>query len=257
MSQQPVKINILQNVAWISLNRPESHNAADETLLVALHNALETTATNVDVRVVVLTGTGKSFCSGADLKAGIGPDMDFKAHLEHTFNPVIRIMRNMNKPIITAVNGVAAGAGASIALAGDIRIWSTAASFLEAFSKIALIPDAGSTWFLPRLVGYHKAFDLCARATRVLPDEGLRLGLCEHVFAAETFETEVQAFAEQLALGPSHAIALTKRALNASLNNSLETQLDLEGDLQNLAGRHPDFVEGVTAFLEKRQAKFK
>lgn len=243
------------NVMFIVMNRPESLNSANEAMLLEMQDALKTAERDKSVRCVVVTGAGRGFCSGADLKEQHAP-INFKAHLDKTFNPVVRSMRTIEKPVITAVNGIAAGAGASIALAGDIRVWSTDASFMEAFSRIALIPDAGSTWLLPRLVGYHRAFDLMVHAEKVGPDAALQMGLCERVYPAAEFEAKVKALAENLAQGPTKSFGLTKRALNHAMNASFNDQLEYEGQIQQIAGANPDFLEGVTAFLEKRAAKF-
>ncbi len=255
ITSQTVLTKLEHGVLTITMNRPDSLNSANEAMLLAMQDALKTAERDKTVRCVIVTGAGRGFCSGADLKEHSGP-INFKAHLDKTFNPVVRMMRTLEKPVITAVNGVAAGAGASIALAGDIRVWSTNASFTEAFSKIALIPDAGSTWLLPRLVGYHRAFDLMVHASRVEPDDALAMGLCERVYPAEEFEARVKALAERLAQGPTRTFGLTKRALNKAMTNTFEEQLEYEGQIQQIAGSSPDFAEGVRAFLEKREAKF-
>ncbi len=253
---QNVITRVENNVIYIAMNRPESLNSANEAMLLEMQDALKTAERDKNVRCIVVTGNGRGFCSGADLREQHAA-LNFKAHLDKTFNPVVRLMRTIEKPVITAVNGVAAGAGASIALAGDIRVWSTDASLMEAFSRIALIPDAGSTWLLPRLVGYHRAFDLMVHAEKVGPDAALGMGLCERVYPAAEFEAKVKALAENLAQGPTKSFGLTKRALNHAMNASFTDQLEYEGQIQQIAGANPDFVEGVSAFLEKRAAKFK
>ncbi len=183
--------------------------------------------------------------------------MSFTEHLNATYNPLIRTMRGLGKPVISAVNGVAAGAGASLALAGDLRLWAQGARLIEVFSNIALVPDSGSTWFLPRLVGYSRAFELMALADTVSATEALRLGLCEQVYPDETFLADVQAYAERLAARPANALKLTKRALNAAMTSSLDAALDTEAELQQLAGDHWEHAEGVTAFKEKRAPDFR
>jgi 2-(1,2-epoxy-1,2-dihydrophenyl)acetyl-CoA isomerase len=255
---QLILSEVRNGVLYITMNRPESLNAANAAMLLEMQAALKNAATDPAVRCIVVTGAGRGFCSGADLKETVGEvGFSFKEHLDHTFNPVVRLMMTIEKPVITAVNGVAAGAGASIALAGDIRLWSETASFVEAFSNIALIPDAGSTWLLPRVVGYHKAFELMALATKVLAPEGLRLGLCEHIYSANELMEQTTLLAERLAAGPTKALGLTKRALRTNMAQSFEAALETEGDIQELAGNSHDFREGVAAFLEKRPVKFK
>jgi 2-(1,2-epoxy-1,2-dihydrophenyl)acetyl-CoA isomerase len=241
-------------VFTVTMNRPESLNAANEEMLAAMAQALTQADRDAAVRCIVVTGSGRGFCSGADLKAGIHGSL--KEHLDRTFNPVISRITSTEKPVITAVNGVAAGAGASIALAGDIRVFAESAVFTEAFSKIALIPDAGSTWFLPRLVGYNRAFDLMVHAEKVSAEDALQMGLCERVYPDAEFMPRVQALAQRLAEGPTKTFGLTKRALQRAMNHTLPEHLEYEGQLQNIAGATADFKEGVQAFLEKRAAKF-
>lgn len=252
----PVLRDLRGGVLTLTLNRPDKLNAANDALLVGLRGALEDAGQDANVRVVVITGAGRGFCAGQDLGDVTGREMGFAEHLRHTYNPLIAQMRSLEKPVITAVNGVAAGAGASLALAGDIRLWSGAASLIEIFSNVALVPDSGSTWFLPRSVGYHKAFELMALAERVLPEEGLRLGLCEHVFPEGTFVQEVRAYAEKLAARPPGALGLMKRALSAAMSGTLEDALELEARLQQLAGEGAEHAEGLAAFREKRPPKY-
>lgn len=249
-----IETRLENNVFYLTMNRPESLNAANEEMLVAMGQALLQAERDVDVRCVVVSGNGRGFCSGADLKAGIHGSL--KEHLDKTFRPVVSRMRLMGKPVITAVNGMAAGAGASIALAGDMRIFASSAVFVEAFIGIALIPDAGSTWFLPRLVGYNRAFDLMVNAEKVNAEDAYKMGLCERVYPDDEFQARVKDLAERLAAGPTLTIGLTKRALNKAMTVTFEEALEYEGQLQDIAGVSHDFKEGVTAFLEKRPAKF-
>jgi 2-(1,2-epoxy-1,2-dihydrophenyl)acetyl-CoA isomerase len=252
---EPVVLTNLENgVFTITMNRPEALNAANEELLSAVASALTQAERDDAVRCIVVTGAGRGFCSGADLKAGIHGSL--KEHLDRTFRPVVSRMRSIPKPVITAVNGVAAGAGASIALAGDIRVFAESAVFVEAFIGIALIPDAGSTWFLPRLVGYNRAFDLMINAEKISAESAFGMGLCERVYPDAEFMTKVKTLAEKLAAGPTKTIGLTKRALNKAMSSTLEEALEYEGQLQDIAGASADFKEGVAAFLEKRPAKF-
>ncbi|MDB5044938.1 MAG: enoyl-CoA hydratase [Deinococcus sp.] len=243
-------------VRTLTLNRPDKLNAANDALLLMLTAQLQAADADNAVRVVVITGAGRGFCAGQDLGDVSGRDMTFTEHLNQTYNPLIRTLRGLGKPVITAVNGVAAGAGASLALSGDIRLWAQSASLIEVFSNIALVPDSGSTWFLPRLVGYHRAFALMALADRVRPDDALKYGLCEEVLADEGFADALQAYAERLASRPAHALKLTKQALNAAMTSTLDQALDLEAELQQLAGDHWEHEEGVTAFKAKRAPEF-
>lgn len=256
MEQPVILVSDRSAVRTLTLNREGKLNAANDDLLLTLTRELERADADPSVRVVVITGAGRGFCAGQDLGDVSGRGMTFTEHLNHTYNPLVRTIRGLSKPVISAVNGVAAGAGASLALAGDIRLWAQGASLIEVFSNIALVPDSGSTWFLPRLVGYHRAFELMALAEKVRAEDALRLGLCEQVFPDETFRDDVQVYAERLATRPAHALKLTKQALNAALTSTLDQALDLEAELQQLAGDHWEHEEGVTAFKDKRPAQF-
>lgn len=253
----PVLTSLENGVLTVTMNRPDVLNAANEAMLLALVDAFRVAERDEAVRAVVLTGAGRAFCSGADLKQDRAEAFSFKEHLERTFNPLVLKMRSLEKPVVTAVNGVAAGAGASIALAGDIRVWSENASFIELFSRIGLIPDAGSTWLLPRLVGLHRAFDLCVHGEKVGPEDGLRMGLCERVYPAAEFEERVRALAENLAAGPTRCYGLTKRAMNKAMSLSLPEALEYEALTQEIAGATADHKEGVAAFAEKRAPAFR
>ena len=256
MEQSVILVSDQAAVRTLTLNREHKLNAANDGLLLTLTRELERADADPAVRVVVITGAGRGFCAGQDLGDVSGRDMTFTEHLNHTYNPLIRTIRGLSKPVITAVNGVAAGAGASLALAGDIRLWTRGANLIEVFSNIALVPDSGSTWFLPRLVGYHRAFEMMAFAEKIGADDALRLGLCEQVFPDETFRADVQAYAERLAARPANALKLTKQALTDALTSTLDQALDREAELQQLAGDHWEHEEGVTAFKEKRPAQF-
>jgi 2-(1,2-epoxy-1,2-dihydrophenyl)acetyl-CoA isomerase len=259
-SPSDVVLQHLQNgVLTLIMNRPESLNSANDQMLHGLLSCVQQAGAREDVRVVVLTGAGRGFCAGADLGMMAGEHTDskrFSTHLEHTFNPLILAIRALPQPLISAVNGVAAGAGASLALVGDVRLWSSSASFLQVFSNIGLVPDAGSTWLLPRVVGLHRAFELMALAEKVGPDEALRLGLCERVYPAAEFADQVQAYAERLAARPAAALALTKQAIQAAMSSTLQEALLTEARLQDLAGASWEHREGVQAFMEKRQPDF-
>jgi 2-(1,2-epoxy-1,2-dihydrophenyl)acetyl-CoA isomerase len=241
-------------VAVVRLNRPAQLNALNESLLVGLRDLLRELRRDCAIRAVLLTGNGRGFCSGAELRQE--EIRDPGELLRVFYHPVIREMRALPKPIVVAVNGVAAGAGMSIALAGDIILGSDAASFCAAFSKIGLIPDAGSTFFLPRIAGDHRARAIAMLADRIDAQEAFRLGLLHKVLPPEGLMPEAQAVAQHLARMPTTAFALIKKALEASSSGSLDDQLELEAKLQSIASKTNDFREGVAAFLDKRAPVF-
>lgn len=245
------------SVATITLNRPAVLNALNRDLMLELRQCFERARDDADVRAVVLTGAGRGFASGADLGGGGGQRMDSGTTLRTLYHPVITMMREMPKPIIAAVNGVAAGAGMSLVMACDIILAGQSASFLQAFSRIGLIPDAGATWFLPRLVGDMRARALAILAEQIPADEAHRLGIVWKVFADEQLMPEAGKMAAKLSTMPTRAYAMIKQTLNATHGNSLADQLELEALLQTEAGRTEDFAEGVAAFREKRAANFK
>ncbi len=254
-----VELKIENNVAWILLNRPDVFNSFNREMALLLQRTLDNCNENTDVRAIVITGNGKAFCAGQDLKEVTDPELNpgFRKILEEHYNPIIQKIRTIEKPIIGAVNGVAAGAGANIALACDIVVASENASFIQAFSKIGLIPDSAGTFFLPRLIGFQKASALMMLGDKVSAVEALNIGMIFKIFAAGVFEEEVQVLAENLAQMPTKALGLTKRLLNQSMSNTLEQQLALESDLQIEASSSNDYKEGVTAFVEKRKPEFK
>ncbi|MGI4869954.1 MAG: enoyl-CoA hydratase-related protein [Janthinobacterium lividum] len=244
-------------VATLTLNRPEVFNAFDDALGRELLAALHTVATDAQVRAVVLTGAGRAFCSGQDLKAAQQePQLSFREVLHQRYNPIIRAMRSLPKPIIGRLNGVAAGAGASLALACDALIASSESSLVEAFVNIGLVPDSGSAYFLPRLVGPLKAFELCTLGSKVPADEALRLGLVNQVVAPDQLDEVTYALAARYAAAPAYAIGLIKQLLQKSATATLDEMLDLEADYQQLAGESADYREGVQAFAEKRKPSF-
>lgn len=254
-----IESKIQNNVAFINLNRPDVFNSFNREMALLLQKTLDDCNGNPEVRAIVLTGNGKAFCAGQDLKEVTDPDLNpgFRKILEEHYNPIIQRIRTIEKPIIAAVNGVAAGAGANIALACDIVVASENASFIQAFSKIGLVPDSAGTFFLPRLIGFQKASALMMLGDKVTASEAEGLGMVYKVFPAETFEEEVTKIALNLAQMPTKAIGLTKRLLNESMGNNLEQQLVLESDLQIEASSSNDYKEGVTAFVEKRKPEFK
>ncbi|MBV8913220.1 MAG: 2-(1,2-epoxy-1,2-dihydrophenyl)acetyl-CoA isomerase [Acetobacteraceae bacterium] len=248
-----------QKQGWckITLNRPDRLNAFNEEMSLALLGELERVAADRACRAVLLTGEGRGFCAGQDLNdRQPGASVDLGSTIERLYNPLIRRLRSLPKPVICAVNGVAAGAGANIALACDIVLAARSAKFIQAFAKIGLIPDCGGTYFLPRLVGEARAKALALTAEPLAAEMAAAWGLIWKVFDDDSLLAEAEALALHLAAQPTHGLALTKRAFAASVSNTLDQQLDLERDLQREAGRTPDYAEGVRAFLEKRPPTF-
>jgi 2-(1,2-epoxy-1,2-dihydrophenyl)acetyl-CoA isomerase len=247
-------------VLRLTLNRPSRLNALDDELLDALGVALEVARDDDAVRCVLITGAGRGFCAGADLASGLLLDANrgelVRRRLQTLYAPVILGIRELEKPVVAAVNGVAAGAGMSLALACDLRVCGESASFIQAFVRIGLVPDAGSTFFLPRLVGMARAAELAMLGDAVSAEEALRIGLVNRVVPDGSLPEEARALAERLARGP-RSVGLAKRALNAALVSDLRGQLACEEDLQALAIASEDAVEGVTAFIEKRAAEFR
>lgn len=250
------------HVCTITLNRPDVLNAFNDALTKELADALKYADRDKDTRVIVITGSGRAFSSGQDLGdlkkkyvPGFVPELG--NDLRRRYNPVITRIIEMEKPVIASVNGVAAGAGCSLALACDMRIAAEEASFIEVFINVGLIPDSGSTYTLPRLVGYGKAFELCTLGSKIDAREALRLGLVNQVVSADQLAETTNKIAGKLASLPGKAIGLTKRLLNQSLENDLKQQLEAEAFAQETAGKTHDHVEGVTAFLEKRKPEFK
>ena len=247
-----------EKVMVITLNRADKFNSFNREMALHLHDALDEAETNENVRAIVLTGIGKAFCAGQDLSEAIDPNGPGIAKIvsEH-YNPIILKIRKIEKPIIAAVNGVAAGAGANIALACDIVTATNSASFIQAFSKIGLIPDSGGTFFLPRLIGFQRATALMMTGDKVMALEALQMGMIYKVFADDTFMQDVLAFANNLSNMPTKGLGLTKRLLNESVYNTHEKQLVSEGLVQVEAANTYDYSEGVNAFLEKRKPEFK
>lgn len=244
----------------LTLNRPDKLNSFNAEQHEMLKAALEQCAEDATCRAIVLTGAGRGFCAGQDLSergAMLSDDIDLGATLDRFYNPLIRLLRSMGKPVICAVNGVAAGAGANIALSCDIVIAAKSAKFIQAFSRIGLIPDAGGTYWLTRHLGEARAKALALTAHPLPAEEAAAWGLIWRAVDDDKLMDEVTALAEGFAKGPTYAYALTKKAINAASTNSLDQQLDLERQLQREAGRSEDYREGVQAFLGKRQPAFK
>lgn len=259
-AENSVQIAIDEGVARLTLNRPDKLNAFDEEMLVALRGAVESAAQDDSVRAVLLTGAGRAFCAGQDLAAvevpGAGSVPDLGHLLETRYNPLVRAIRALEKPVVCAVNGVAAGAGANLALACDMVLAGRSARFIQAFCKIGLVPDSGGTWSLTRLVGEARAKGMALTGRPIDAETAAAWGLIWQVVDDDRLMDEADALVRDLAAGPTVGLGLTKQALQAATTNSLDTQLDLERDLQRTAGRTADYAEGVTAFLEKRPPHF-
>ena len=260
MTEPLLLVAVAEGVATLTLNRPERLNAFTAGLHEELAAALERAAGDDAIRALLITGAGRGFCAGQDLSErkptpGEGP-RDLSQALERYYNPLIRRLRGLEKPVVAAVNGVAAGAGAGLALACDIVIAAHSASFIEAFSRIGLVPDAGNTFFLPRLVGSARAMAMALTGEAVPAERAAEWGLIWKAVPDGALMSEARGLAVRLAQGPTRALGLTKRALNRSATNDLPAQLDLERDLQREAGQGEDYREGVAAFLEKRPPRF-
>ncbi len=249
---------IKNSIAFITLNRPEKFNAFNREMALLLQEKLAECESNKEVRCVYITGSGKAFSAGQDLAEVIDPDGPGmqKILVEH-YNPIITKIRTLSKPVVAAVNGVAAGAGANIALCCDVVIASESVSFIQAFSKIGLIPDSGGTFFLPRLIGVQKASAIIMLGDKISAEEAERIGMIYKFFPDDTFTTEAEKVATTLAALPTKGLAYTKQALNKSLGQTLEQQLQTEDEYQQKAALTKDFKEGVTSFLEKRKPNFK
>lgn len=253
-----LKIKQEAGVCTLTLNRPEVFNSFNKAMAIALQQALDNCATDESVRAIVITGEGKAFCAGQDLAEATDPNgPELRSIVRDHYNPIIQRIRTIEKPVIAAVNGVAAGAGANIALACDLTIAKESASFIQAFSKIGLIPDSGGTFFLPRIVGMQKALALMMTGDKVNATQAEAMNMIYKVVADDQFDEEVAKLATTLAAMPTKGLGLTKKAVNQSFSNDLSTQLAVEEVLQTEAGQTYDFNEGVNAFLEKRKPEFK
>ena len=249
---------IEDQVCTIRLNRPKVFNSFTKEMALAFQSILKKCEQNPSVRAILITGEGKAFCAGQDLQEITdpkGPKLD--SIVRDHYNPIVELIRAIEKPIVCAVNGVAAGAGANIALACDITVAAASSSFIQAFSKIGLIPDSGGTFFLPRIIGRQKATALMMLADKVKAEDAEKMGMIYKVYADETLQAEAKKIAKKLACLPTIGLGLTKRALNNSLTNDLTTQLAFEEELQTKAGKTFDYKEGVSAFIDKRAPKFK
>jgi 2-(1,2-epoxy-1,2-dihydrophenyl)acetyl-CoA isomerase len=252
-----LRYEVSEQVATITLDRPDALNSLTVPLKRDLLDAFKTAARDPDVRVVVLTGSGRAFCAGQDLRERLEPDAaPLAVEVRERYNPIIRAMVELDKPIVGAINGVAAGAGASLAFACDIRIAAEGATFVLGFGRVGLIPDSGATWLLPRLIGASKATELALTNDPLSAADAERLGLVAKVVPADELAAASRQLAARLAAGAPMAIALTKRAMRRALEASLEGTLEYEADLQGVAGRTRDHGEGIAAFIEKRSPRF-
>jgi 2-(1,2-epoxy-1,2-dihydrophenyl)acetyl-CoA isomerase len=256
---QTILYQVDQGVATITLNRPERLNAFTDQMLLEITQALKSADKDETVRVIVISGAGRGFCAGQDLNSlpETISEHQLYDHLMDHYRPMIKLVRTIEKPILAAINGPAAGAGASLALACDLKIMAKTAYLLQAFNNIGLIPDAGSTWFLVRQVGYSRAFELAVEADRIPAERCLELGLVNRIVEPDALLPEARAWAEKLAQRPTYAVGLTKRAMNRALTSTLMEAIEYEAHLQQLAAQSEDFAEGTKAFKEKRPAVFK
>lgn len=261
MSQQFIISSLESGVLKITLNRPDVLNSFNYAMAEEVQDALKEAETNDEIRCVLLTANGKAFCAGQDLKEvteiAKDPDRELSEVVHHTYNPIIRAIRTLEKPVICAVNGTAAGAGANIALACDMVIANEDAKFIQSFSNIGLIPDSGGTYFLPRLIGLARATELTFTGRPVKALEAVEMGMIYKSVPADQLMIEATRLSEKFAAMPTRGFGLTKRGFNAGFFNSLGAQLKLEADLQAEAGKTHDYNEGVSAFLEKRKPEFK
>lgn len=252
-----ILLTVENGVGTITLNRPDVFNAFNDEQSYELQDAFKQVAKNDEVRVVVLTGAGKAFCSGQDLKAIAGAEKrSLEESLHKRYNPIIRAMRNLPKPIIARVNGVAAGAGCSLALACDLVVAAESAKFIEVFVNVGLVLDSGSSYFLPRLVGSARAFEMSTMASRITAQQAYEWGIANKVVPDAELDTAVAQYTEYYRTAPTKAIALMKKMLNKSFHSDLDTMLDYEAQCQQIAGNSSDYKEGVQAFNEKRKPAF-
>lgn len=259
MAYQFITSTLSEGVATITLDRPDVLNSINRAMAKELQLTLGAVGKDPAVRAILLTGSGRAFCAGQDLSEAVppeGPRPDLGDIVHASYNPVIRLIRGIEKPVICAVNGVAAGAGANLALACDILIAAEEASFIQSFSKLGLIPDSGGTFFLPRLVGLHRATAMMMLGEKIHAERARELGLVYEVVPHSVLHETAFAMARSLASQATRGFGLTKRALNRSLGSDLDAQLEFEEELQREAGRTHDYEEGVRAFLEKRKPEF-
>ncbi|SIQ26005.1 2-(1,2-epoxy-1,2-dihydrophenyl)acetyl-CoA isomerase PaaG [Marinobacterium stanieri] len=261
MAYETIEFEITDGVAVLTLNRPDRMNSFNTEMHAEVRDAIKQAKKSEEVRCLLITGNGRGFCAGQDLSdRNVDPNAEMPnlgESIEKNYNPLIRSLQALEMPVICAVNGVAAGAGANIAFACDIVLAARSASFIQAFCKIGLVPDSGGTWTLPRLVGHARAMALSMLGDKISAEQAMAWGMIWKCIDDEALKDEALAMAKQLATQPTKGLALIKRAIQSSWDNSFDEQLDLERDLQTLAGRTEDYREGVSAFMNKRQPTFK
>ncbi|GAA0686002.1 2-(1,2-epoxy-1,2-dihydrophenyl)acetyl-CoA isomerase PaaG [Marinobacterium maritimum] len=261
MAYETIEFEITDGVAVLTLNRPDRMNSFNTEMHAEVRDAIKQAKKSEEVRCLLITGNGRGFCAGQDLSdRNVDPNAEMPnlgESIEKNYNPLIRSLQALEMPVICAVNGVAAGAGANIAFACDIVLAARSASFIQAFCKIGLVPDSGGTWTLPRLVGHARAMALSMLGDKISAEQAMAWGMIWKCVDDETLKDEALTMAKQLATQPTKGLALIKRAIQSSWDNSFDEQLDLERDLQTLAGRTEDYREGVSAFMAKRQPTFK
>ncbi len=253
-----IQLQQKQSLGILTLNRPEVFNSFNQEMALAVQKALDDYAGDASVRAIMITGNGKAFCAGQDLQEAIDNNgLEIKQIVDEHYNPIVRRIRSIKKPILAAVNGVAAGAGANLALACDVVVAAQSSSFLQAFSKIGLVPDTGGTYTLPRIIGFQKASALMMLGDKVPADEAEKMGMIYKVFVDQDFASESEKLAAKLANMPTKALGFIKEMLDQSMTNNLDQQLEMEKEYQFQATETNDYKEGVQAFLEKRTPEFK
>jgi 2-(1,2-epoxy-1,2-dihydrophenyl)acetyl-CoA isomerase len=256
-----IELSIDDGLAILTLNRPDRLNSFNSEMHLEMKHAFKAIKRDKSIRCLLITGNGRGFCAGQDLgdrAVSVSDEApDLSESLEKNYNPLIRNITGLPMPVICAVNGVAAGAGANIALACDIVLAARSASFIQSFNKLGLVPDSGGTWMLPKLVGYARAMRLCLVGEKVKAEEALQMGMITQVCDDDRLLEEATALGAKFAKGPTKGLGLIKRAIQASASNSLDQQLDLERDLQGIAGRSADYQEGAAAFMEKREPNYR
>ncbi|MEP1094491.1 MAG: enoyl-CoA hydratase-related protein [Cyclobacteriaceae bacterium] len=253
-----IQLNRKDNLGIITFNRPEVFNSFNKEMALAVQNALDDYASDPNIRAILITGNGRAFCAGQDLQEAIDDNgLEIKQIVDEHYNPIVKKLRSIKKPIVAAVNGVAAGAGANLALACDVVVAARSSSFLQAFSKIGLVPDTGGTFTLPRIIGFQKASALMMLGDKVPAEEAERIGMIYKVFSDEELTSESKKLAAKLANMPTKALGYIKEMLNQSMANTLDQQLEMEKEYQFSATETHDYKEGVQAFLEKRNPDFK
>ena len=255
-----IQFSVDDGLATLTLNRPDRLNSFNAEMHLEVKQAFEVIKQNTDLRCLLITANGRGFCAGQDLSdraVSVGDQApDLSISIEKNYNPLVRNITGLAMPVVCAVNGVAAGAGANIALACDLVLAAKSASFIQSFNKLGLVPDSGGTWMLPKLVGHARAMRLCLLGEKVSADLALEMGMIAQVHEDEELLTEATELARQLAKAPTYGLGLIKQAIQASANNSFEQQLELECKFQGMAGRSDDYREGVDAFINKRAPKY-